>query len=199
MKLLRSIVWCKRLDGIAQCLFSIGCLIHGISGFITPSTFCWEPFVEHFHAMCILSYRLPSNIRRTLVGNTFVDHPDVLGAACRRCSNYIFILDLTPGFNGLRKDNCKARREWVKFWDLVRVILRDFTVRNSVIIKQIWIRQWYLVYVQCKCLLTPPFTPPAHIHAYCAWNPSPCNHVGSPTNLTRQYRHHSSHTNRLLL
>ena len=27
--------------------------------------------------------------------------------ACRRCSNYIFILDLTPGFNGLDKDNSR--------------------------------------------------------------------------------------------
>ena len=31
--------------------------------------------------------------------------------ACRRCSNYIFILELTPGFNGLGKDNYKTRRE----------------------------------------------------------------------------------------
>ena len=42
--------------------------------------------------------------------------------ALRRCSNYIFILDLTPGFNGLRKDNCNTRRESLKFCDLVRVI-----------------------------------------------------------------------------
>ena len=34
--------------------------------------------------------------------------------ACRRCSNYIIILDWSPGFNGLRKDNCKARRESFK-------------------------------------------------------------------------------------
>ena len=33
------------------------------------------------------------------------------------------ILDLTPGFNGLGKDNCKTRRETFKFWDLVRFIL----------------------------------------------------------------------------
>ena len=37
------------------------------------------------------------------------------------CSNYIF--DLTPGFNGLGEDNCKARRETFKFWDLVWLIL----------------------------------------------------------------------------
>ena len=43
--------------------------------------------------------------------------------ACRRCSNYIFILDLTPGFIGLGKDNCSTRRETVKFGDSVRLIL----------------------------------------------------------------------------
>ena len=42
---------------------------------------------------------------------------------CRRCSNYIFILHLTRGFNILRKDNCKPRRETFKFWKCVRLIL----------------------------------------------------------------------------
>ena len=41
--------------------------------------------------------------------------------ACRRCSNYIFILDLTPGFIGLGKDNCTTRRETSKFGDLARL------------------------------------------------------------------------------
>ena len=50
--------------------------------------------------------------------------------ACRRCSNYIFILNLTPGFNGLSKDNYKMRREAFKFWDLVRLILE--TLRYSI-------------------------------------------------------------------
>ena len=43
--------------------------------------------------------------------------------ACRRCSNYIFILYLTHGFNRLGKDKCKTRGESFKFWDLVRLIL----------------------------------------------------------------------------
>ena len=34
-----------------------------------------------------------------------------LDCLCRRCSNYIFIFDLTPGFTGLGKENCKTRRE----------------------------------------------------------------------------------------
>ena len=45
------------------------------------------------------------------------------GIACRRWSNYIFILYLAHGFNILRKDNCKPKRETFEFWDLVRLIL----------------------------------------------------------------------------
>ena len=43
--------------------------------------------------------------------------------ACRRCSNYIFILNWTHGFNGLGKDNCKSRRESFKCWNLLRLTL----------------------------------------------------------------------------
>ena len=42
--------------------------------------------------------------------------------ACRRCPNHIFIIGLTPGFNGLGKDNCKTWRETFKFWNLVHPI-----------------------------------------------------------------------------
>ena len=38
-------------------------------------------------------------------------------------SLYIFILDFTPGFNILSKDNCKTRRDTFKFLDLVGLIL----------------------------------------------------------------------------
>ena len=44
-------------------------------------------------------------------------------SGCRCCSNYIFILDLTPGFNIMHKDNCKTRWETFKLEDLVRLIL----------------------------------------------------------------------------
>ena len=43
--------------------------------------------------------------------------------AWRRCSNYIFIIDLTPGFIGLGKDDSKAMRETFNFGDLMRLIL----------------------------------------------------------------------------
>ena len=42
-----------------------------------------------------------------------------------RCSNYIFILDLTPVFIGLGKDTCKTRRGKIKFGDMVRLILES--------------------------------------------------------------------------
>ena len=44
------------------------------------------------------NYRKTSNIRHTLLGNKIVDLSYV---GCRRCSNYIFIVYLTHGFNGL--------------------------------------------------------------------------------------------------
>ena len=66
-------------------------------------------------------YRQISNISRTVTDNIIVDHSDVVGA-CRRCSNYIFIPDLTSGFNELGEDNCKTRRGTFKFWDLCLIL-----------------------------------------------------------------------------
>ena len=57
-----------------------------------------------------------------------------LSIACRRYYDYIFILDLTPGFNGLDQDNCKTKLGSNKFWDLVRLILE---VLRYVFIKEI--------------------------------------------------------------
>ena len=45
---------------------------------------------------------------------------------CRCCSDYIFILDLTHGFNRWGKDKCKTRLKTFKFWDLVRLILENW-------------------------------------------------------------------------
>ena len=51
-----------------------------------------------------MSYRKTSNIRRVLVGE-IVDHTYVIGASpVGAATKYIFILNLTPGFNGLGKD-----------------------------------------------------------------------------------------------
>ena len=60
-------------------------------------------------------YRKTSNASHTLVGNKIVDNSRCSWSiACRRCSNYIFILNLTPGFNGLSEDNCKRIQETFK-------------------------------------------------------------------------------------
>ena len=70
------------------------------------------------------TYRQVSNIRHTLIGNKIVDYSDVVGAspvgAAPTTSSFS---DLTPGFIGLGKDNCKTRRKTFKFSDLVRLIL----------------------------------------------------------------------------
>ena len=48
--------------------------------------------------------------------------------ACRRYSNYIFILDLAPGSNRLGKYNCKTRRELFIFLWFGASYIRDLTV-----------------------------------------------------------------------
>ena len=69
-----------------------------------------------------MNYLQTPNIRCTLVGNKIVDHSDIVGAShVGAAHNYIFILDLTPGFNGFAKDNYKTR--WETFWDFVCLIL----------------------------------------------------------------------------
>ena len=77
-----------------------------------------------------ITYCQTSNISRTLVGHKIVDHSDVVGAS--RCSNYIFILDLRPSFNGLGKANSKARQETFKFGGLVRIILEVYGIYCSI-------------------------------------------------------------------
>ena len=71
-------------------------------------------------------YRQTSNINRNWVGNKRVDHTDVVGAApvvCRRCSSYIFILDLPPDFNGFDKGENR-----LSFGICDASYIRDFTV-----------------------------------------------------------------------
>ena len=59
----------------------------------------------------------------TLVGKNSWSLRCSWSIAYRRCSNHIFILDLTPGFIILDKDSCNTKQETFKFWDLVCVIL----------------------------------------------------------------------------
>ena len=69
----------------------------------------------------LADYRQISIKSRTLVSNItlFRMLRCNWSIACLRCSNYIFIIESTLGFNILRKDNCMTRRETVKFWDVV--------------------------------------------------------------------------------
>ena len=67
----------------------------------------------------ITTCRQTSNISRSLVGTKLVDHSDVDIAP--PVGSNIFILDLMPGLNRLDKANCKARRDTVKLWNLVRL------------------------------------------------------------------------------
>ena len=97
-------------------------------------------------------YRQISDIRRIL-GNKIIDHSDVVGAACRRCSNYIFIMDLIPGFNGLGKGICKTRREAFQFWYLVRLILEIWRYCSLVfmetMIAHVSCGRWWVQYEHC--------------------------------------------------
>ena len=71
------------------------------------------------------TYRETSNISCTLVGNKFVDDSDVVGAwpVSDAQTYYIFIINITLGFNGLHKDNCMTRQETYKCYDLVGLTL----------------------------------------------------------------------------
>ena len=51
-------------------------------------------------------HRQTFNIKGTLAGNKIVDHSGVVGASpVGAAPTTFFIIDLTPGFNGLGKDN----------------------------------------------------------------------------------------------
>ena len=62
----------------------------------------YQYYVEKWQKM----YCKTSNISHTLVGDqNFWSLRCSWSIACQHCSNYTFILDLTPVFNGLGKDN----------------------------------------------------------------------------------------------
>ena len=67
----------------------------------------------------IQTYHKTSNTRRTLPVSKLVDHSNVVAAMP---VGNIFILDLTPEFNGLGKDKCKTIWKPFKFSDLVLAI-----------------------------------------------------------------------------
>ena len=82
---------------------------------------------SHYLSQCWPSFLSPYGVTRPWWGNIY-QGLDKMAAIlqttfCQHCSNYIFILNLTPGFNGLGIDNCKMRWETFEFWDLVCLTL----------------------------------------------------------------------------
>ena len=62
--------------------------------------------------------------------------------ACLSCSNYIFILNLTPGFSGLDKDNCKTTWEAFKSRDLLHLIYLRFDSMSKFELWMLHISPW---------------------------------------------------------
>ena len=100
------------IDGqVIYLLLCVGCAISTSDPINVYTTscrrveYCWKKQIAHF-SMQLNCWSLRCS----------------WSIACRRCSNYIFILHLTLGLNILHKDNCKPRRETFKLWDLVRLI-----------------------------------------------------------------------------
>ena len=95
---------------------------------------CWPQIYEEVQ---LSYYRQVSNISHTLAANKIVDHSDVVGASpvgaapiTSSFSTEYLASIVWAKTNSLGKDNCKTRRETLKFWVLVWLIL------------EIW---WYLV------------------------------------------------------
>ena len=84
--------------------------------FIMAGAICW--------LFCLsIVYHKTSNIRaRCRQWNCW--SRCIWSIVCRRCSNCIFIFDLTPGVNRLGKHNFKSRRVTFKLWDLVDLYYR---------------------------------------------------------------------------
>ena len=110
----------------------------------------------YFKKSNVYVYCQTSEISCALICNKIFDQSDVVGAspttlrcswsiACRRCSNYIFILDSTPGFIRLGKGNCKMRQETFKFWDLVWLILEIWLYFTSFVLRELAYPCWQAI------------------------------------------------------
>ena len=96
---------------------------------VTPSLIGWAHTLNDPWTCCLLMawtltvkpliWEAPQSVGNKIVGSLGCSW----SIACRRCFNYIFILDLTPESNTLHKDNCKTKLETFDFWYLVQLIL----------------------------------------------------------------------------
>ena len=109
--------WCQNLIQCLQVLGSMGRL------YMLYKILCYMDLYCNRSATCVY---IPSSLQYKTHFNRQLNCWLLRcswSIACRRCSNYIFILHMTLGFNVLHKNNCKPRRETFQFWDLVRLIL----------------------------------------------------------------------------
>ena len=102
------------------------------------------------------SYCQTSNLRCTLVGNNIVDHSDVVGS-CWHCSNYIFIVELAPGFNWFRWKT-------FSFWYLMRIIFE--VCRHCVLVSVWWQFHWMQFVWLSLLLIQPAFVQPCVSGSY---------------------------------
>ena len=130
-------LWCLKLIHVDKCVPSSQVSTQGIFTNTSQASFTGNMAVAEWLPWCQWcrhgGYQSPFNkhgLPSSLLYKTHLSRQlncRSLGCswsiACRRCSNYIFILDLTPGFNSLGRDNCKMRRLSFKLWDSVRLIL----------------------------------------------------------------------------
>ena len=71
--------------------------------------------------------------------------------ACRRCSNYIFILDLRPYFNGVGRDY-KTRRKTFRFCVLFRFVLEVWRYVYQLYSVQYYVVVIYVAYNKCTLI-----------------------------------------------
>ena len=101
--------WFGGLNGYVSVYIRLNSLDVAFDALLSCKKKLRNPWMGH-KKRSITCYQI-SDIIRTSIGNTIVDH----------CSNNIFIFDITLGSNRLRKNNCKKRRETFELWDLMRL------------------------------------------------------------------------------
>ena len=82
---------------------------------------------QTYWSTLVVKYRQTFNIKHTSIRNKLFDNSDVVGASPVSAAQTISSM-LTPGFNGLSTENCKARQETLKFFLFGVACTRGFTV-----------------------------------------------------------------------
>ena len=126
--LVQQVYWSKYLPHMS----SINIILGDVYGQPLTKIRWWTHFLEWWERLgtrlLVISYELLLNLwlSRTLVSNKLFITQCSWSTACRCYSEYIFIPDVTPGFNGLGTDNYKTWRNTSTLWDSVRLKLRGW-------------------------------------------------------------------------